>query len=286
MSVPPPSPAARPPRLVGHFVASQALAWLLAAPILGAAVARLAVWAQNFRAPLVIFPLLVGCGLGLLLVALMRLGRIGHRATIWSGVIAAVAVAVAGQHYFSFLDFKAALMAEKKPQGISLEAFEAVRETRPDAAGDFAGFMHRQAALGRSVTAAPKPGGAEFTLRGAAAWASWAIDGLLVLLSTATIIYFACRTPYCSLCRSWYRTTRTGPLAAETARRVAEAAALASEELTGAARYRLSHCASGCGPSRLELAYGGQGIEAWLAATQREQVVRVLDGESGSQEGN
>ena len=105
------SAAAGDPRLVGRFVASQAVLWMLAAPILGAAVARLAVWVQNFRAPLLIFPLLVGCGLGLLLVGLMRLGQIGHRATISSGALLAVAVAVAGQHYFSFLDSKAALSA-------------------------------------------------------------------------------------------------------------------------------------------------------------------------------
>ena len=106
---------------------------MLAAPILGAAVARLAVWVQNFRSPLLIFPLLVGCGLGLVLVGLMRLGQVGHRATLWSGAMLAVAVAVAGQHYFSFLDAKAALAAQK-PQDLPLEAFQEFQETRlPDA---------------------------------------------------------------------------------------------------------------------------------------------------------
>ena len=129
------SAAAGPPRLVGRFVASHALIWLLAAPILGVVVARLAVWAQCFRAPLLIFPLLVGCGLGLMLVGVMRLGQLGHRATVWSGAVLAVAVAVAGQHYISFLDFKAAMIAQR-PQALSLAEFQGMM---PDASTDFAG---------------------------------------------------------------------------------------------------------------------------------------------------
>jgi hypothetical protein len=267
------SAAAVHPRRVGRFVASQALLWLLAAPILGATVARVAVWGQNFASPLLIFPLLVGCGLGLLLLGLMRLGQVGHRPTLWSGAMLAVAVAVAGQHYFSFRDFKTALIAEKR-QGLSLAEFP---EIMPEAATDFAKFMQRQAAWGRPVTT-------EFVLRGAAAWASWAFDGLLLLLAASTIVYLACRAPYCRICRSWHRTIRAGSLTADMARRMVDAASLPIEEPPGAAQYRLSHCASGCGPSRLELACRGQPqtevVEAWLSAAQREQVARVLDGES------
>jgi hypothetical protein len=271
------SAAARPSQLVGRFVTAQALLWMLAAPLVGAVVARGAVWAENFRAPLVIFPLAVGGGLGLLLAGLMRFGQIGHRATIWSGAILAVATAAAGQHYFSFLDFKAELIAQK-PQLLGLEEF---REMMPGAATDFGRYMQRQAAGGRAVTA-------EFKLRGAAAWASWVVDGLLMLIAALAIVYLACRAPYCSVCRSWYRTTRAGPLAADTAQRMAEAASLVIAEPLDAAQYRLSHCVSGCGPSRLELAPGGRQktkvVEAWLSAAQREQVVRVLDRE-GHEEG-
>jgi hypothetical protein len=275
------APAASRPRMVGRFAGPQALLWMLAAPALGVAVARLAVWAQNFWAPLLIFPLLVGCGLGLWLVGVMRLGQVGHRATIWSGAVLAATVAAAGQHYMSFLDFKAALIAQK-PQGFALEDFQG---TMPDAATDFSRFMQRQAVLGRPVTA-------EYRLRGAAAWASWAIDGLLTLLAAGTVVYLACRAPYCSVCRSWYRTTRAGPLPADRARRLAEAAALSIEGPLGSAQYRLSHCVGGCGPGRLELAgapmyswVGGQQrtkvVEAWLSAAQRAEVARVLDAEIG-----
>ena len=266
--------AAEPPRLVGRFVASQALLWMLAAPVLAR---RLRAWrcgCRTIRAPLLIFPLLVGCGLGLLLAGLTRLGQVGHRATLWSGAILAVAVAVAGQHYCSFLDFKAAVLVQKS-QGSSLAEF-------PDMM-PFSWFMHRQATLGRPVTA-------NFKLRGAAAWASWAADGLLLLLAASAIVHLAYRTPYCSLCRSWYRTTRAGPVTAETARRLAEAAGLpigeppAGTVYPWSAQYRLSHCVSGCGPCRLELAASGRDktkvVEAWLSAAERERVARVLDGEN------
>ncbi len=272
-------------RPVGRFVAVHALIWMLAAPVLGAAVARVAVWVENFRAPLVIFPLLVGCGLGLALAALMRVGQIGHRATIWSGAVVAVAVTVLGQHFFSFLDFKAAVAAQK-PQGISLEAFEAVQEMRPDGSPNFARFMQRQATEGRPMNAGFNGWftTGEYRLRGMAAWASWGVDGLLMLAATSTVVYLASRRPYCSVCRSWYRTTRAGPLAADRARQMAKAALLPVEDPLRGGQYRLSHCVSGCGPCRLELACRGRVktavVEAWLSAAQLGQVVRVLDGES------
>ena len=99
-----------------------------------------------------IFPLLLGTGLGLMLLVVMRLGHVGHRGTVWIGAILAVAVAVAGQHYFSFVDWKrdeAAKVAQQF-QGKSLFGIE---EMLPAASTNFVAFMQRQAALGRHVTA-------------------------------------------------------------------------------------------------------------------------------------
>ena len=63
---------------------------------------------------------------------------------------------------------------------------------------------------------------------------------------------------------------------------MAAAAVLPPDKVCGPARYRLSHCLSGCGEARLELACDGKGSgkvgEAWLLAAQREQVGHVLDG--------
>jgi hypothetical protein len=259
------------PRLVGHFVGFQAILWFLATPLLGISVARVAVWVQGFRAPLVLFPLLVGIGLGLLLVAAMRRAQVGHRATVLSGTILAAAVAVAGQHYFSFLDFQAALTAQK-PHGIALDDFQGIM---PDVSTSFTRFMQRQAMQGRPVTG-------EYSLRGAIAWASWSFDGLLSLFAVLAIVRMALRTPYCSHCRSWYRTTRAGPISGGRALRAAKVVSLPIEESLDEARYRLAQCISGCGPSRLEIAYRGGGkngvVESWLSAAQREGILRILEG--------
>ena len=280
MSIQRNSPAASRPRLVGRFVASQALVWMLAAPILGAAVARLAVWVQNYWAPLLIFPLLVGCGLGLLLVGLMRLGQVGHRATIWSGAVLAVAVAVAGQHYFSFRDAKAALAAQK-PQDLPLEAFQDFQETRPqemrpDASADFVRFMQRQAARGRAVTAT-------LVFRGAAAWASWATDGLLCCWPRGRSSTWLAGPRIAVVCRSWYRTTRT-------ARWLPTRRGGWPKRRRCRSRNRLAQLAIAFPTVRAVAGRAGWNwpsaakrrtkvVEAWLSAAQREQVARVLDGE-------
>jgi len=271
------SPVDPPQR--GRFVVWHALVWLMAAPLLGTAVARAAVWIEHFRAPLVIFPLLAGCGLGLLLVLLMRLAQIGHRPTLLIGAVLAVIAAVAGQHGFSYLDYRAARaeFIAQKHEGLSLEDLPEMMSVAPPS---FADYMRAQAAVGRPITE-------KFVLRGAAAWASWAVDGLLVLATTVAIVSIAGRAPYCNVCRSWYRTVRTGALGGDAAVKLAEAASLRIAEPLGAAHYRLSHCASGCGPARLQLARdGAQGdarrCEAWLVAVERERVVKVLDNERGS----
>ena len=176
-----------PPHRGGRFVAAQAALWMLAAPILGAAVARVAVWAEGFWAPLLVFPLLVGGGLGLLLFGVMRLGQVGHRATLATGAVLAVAAAVGGEHYFSFLDFRAAIIA-RRPAELPLADFQ---EVMPASSGNFVRFMERQAASGRPVTA-------KLHLRGAAAWASWAVDGLLMLAAALAVVGLGWQTPYCS----------------------------------------------------------------------------------------
>jgi hypothetical protein len=269
---PPRAAVELPPR--GRFIGLQALAWLLAAPLLGAAVARAAVWAEHVRAPLLIFPLLIGGGLGLLLVAMMRVLNIGHRPTLLIGAVLAAVVAAAGQHYIHFRDYadaRAAFLAQKQDGGL-LGQFQKVM---PTVAPSFSDYMRGQARRGRAITA-------DYSLRGAAAWASWALDGMLLLAAAVAIVYVFSRSPYCRVCRSWYRLVRGGRVDGATAARLAEAAGLKIDEPVATARYRLSHCASGCGSARFQLACDdGKGStrqgEAWLAAAEREGVVRVLD---------
>ena len=258
----------------GRFIASQALVWLLAAPLLGAAVARAAVWAEHVRAPLLIFPLVVGAGLGLLLVAVMRLAHIGHRPTLIVGAVMAAVVAAAGQHYIHYREYanaRAAFLAQKQDDGL-LGQFQ---EMMPVAAPTFADYMRGQARLGRAITAG-------YSLRGAAAWASWLLDGSFLIAMAVAVVYAFSRTPYCRDCRSWYRPVRGGRVDGDAAARLAEAAGLKIGRPIATARYRLSHCASGCGLARLQLACDDEHgstrhFESWLAAAEREGVVRVLD---------
>jgi hypothetical protein len=261
------------PRLVGRFVLPQALLVLLAALVSGAAVARLAVWIQNYRAPLIVFPVLVGCGLGLAMVAAMRLAHAGHRATVWSGLVLAVAIAVTGQHFCSFLDWRSARL-ERRQKEHSLGELLVLDEMKPERATDFWQFMRQQADDGRPLTPT-------YSLRGAAAWASWIVDGLLTLAAAGTIVFLACRTPYCDKCRSWYHAIRTGSLSAFRARQLAEAASMSVAGPLGGARYRYSQCIGGCSPSRLEMACEGpagrKALEAWLWGDERQRVLSILE---------
>jgi hypothetical protein len=231
------------------------------------------VWAEHIRAPLLVFPLVIGFGLGLLLAAVMRLAQIGHQPTLIAGAMLAAIIASAGQHYFQYRDFidaRAAILAQKSNQGFA-GAFAEMMPTAPS----FADYMLWQAREGRAITA-------KYSLRGAAAWASWALDSMLLIAAAVAMVYASSRSPYCSACRSWYRPVRTGQVKGETAARLADAAAVKIDWPSTTARYRLSHCASGCGPARLQLAFGDedghmQQAEAWLTAAGREEVTRVLD---------
>jgi hypothetical protein len=264
-----------------RFVATQTLIWCLASPLLGVAAARVAVWAQRVRAPVLIFPLLVGCGVGLALAALMRLAQIGHRPTLVFGAVLAALLAAAGQHYFSYRDYvdaRATFLAQK-PENAMLEA---LGEKIPVATPGFAGYMCGQARVGRPLFDIK---GETVALRGATAWASWGIDGLITLASAVAIVYVFARSPYCNACRSWYRTVRSGRLGSDIAPRLADAADMPIEQPVAAAHYRLTHCASGCGSARLELTWETsegrvQRGEAWLDSAAREGVMKVLDGQA------
>ena len=61
--------------------------------------------------------------------------------------------------------------------------------------------MCRQAKVGRPI-------GFGRVLKGWAAWASWGVDGLLVLVAALAIVIPAIRQPFCNTCRSWYSTIR------------------------------------------------------------------------------
>jgi hypothetical protein len=250
--------------------------WLPGGLLLGALAAWTAVDAQLYFAPLLIFPLLVGIGLGAVLVLLMRVGQVGHRPTILLGTALAALTAVAGQHYFSYL---AARQRERQQSTMIDKAKAALPELAdrlPAAATEnFGDFLRRQAGQGRSV----------FNLlvaRNGGAWALWTVEGLLTLAAALGVVIPAMRLPFCPRCRSWYRATRSARFSAAVVRRIARLIEVETAERIRSGRCRLLNCSSGCGPTGCELSWEDNAgntffAQVWLDTAARNGVVQVFD---------
>jgi hypothetical protein len=251
--------------------------WLPACLALGVSVAWAAVVAQDYFAPLIIFPLLVGVGLGAILVGLMRLGQVGNRPTVLLGAALAVAASVLGQHYIQY--WSECRRVERQVdqfRPVPLEYSQLFRDYGPKPPANFVAYLRAQAAIGRDM----KIHG--YVARGRVAWLSWAIDGLLVLLATLAMVVPAMRLPFCNHCRSWHRVTRSGRIDAWMAGRLAELIDLRAVGPLTSARYRLLNCIGGCGPTGFELSWqqsrgSAFSVQAWLDAECRDQITRVLD---------
>jgi hypothetical protein len=273
---PPPGPA--------RFTWSGLGLCLLATPVVGLVWARIGQVVESYRAPAVVFPVLVGVFTGLTVVGLVRLMRIGHRPTILAAAVLAAAVAAAGQHYLRYLTYRSNYqqhLSSGLPPGARPLAGSGVERNMP---GDlsppgFGGYLQAQAdRVGRQL-----PFG--YLAKGWAVWLSWAIDALLVVAGAVMVTIPAVRVPYCSQCRSWYRTVRNGKIDLATAVRLAGLLDVEPPERPRSARYRLSACQGGCGPSRCELSWEhGAGVDlvrTWLDVQKRNEVAAVLDGLAG-----
>jgi hypothetical protein len=258
--------------------------WGPASLVLGGIAGWLAVEAQVYFAPLLLFPVLVGVGLGAMLVGLMRVTEIGDRPVLLAGTVLAVVVAVAGQHYLSYRQALRHHREDSASVQKAREAFgELLRGRLPEPPGSFLDYMDEQARQGRPLFWG-------HAAEGWNAWASWAVDAILVLAAALAMVVPAARQPYCGRCHTWYRTVRGGRISVATAQGVAGLAAMEVPADAKWARYRLSHCRGGCGPARLELSCentAGQllAATAWLDAERRSRVIAVLDAEAAVQEG-
>ncbi len=272
-------PEAVPPKSAvlagGRFRWPAFLLWMPAAAGLGAVTAWLAVGAQFYFSPLLLFPILVGTGLGAVNVGLMRLAQMGNRPTVILGTLLSAAVAVVGPHY---LDYRHALARSQHQMeaAIGKGAPPAVARVLVAPPESFADYLRRQADLGRPLTAS-------WSLFGWKAWLSWAVDGLLVAAAAFAIVIPATRLPYCNSCGTWYRTIRAGRTPQAAAQRLAEVAAATLDAPAKGVRYRLSCCQGGCGPTRLELFWettdrgDPASLEAWLDVPQRNLATQALD---------
>ena len=260
-----------------RFSGSKALVWLPLCAVQGLAVAWAAVLAQQYYAPLVLFPLLVGVCLGASSVGLMRLLQLGHRSTILAGLGLAFVLVVVGQHYLRYrLD-----LAQTRSDAATFQKAQALfpdlaAGSAPVPPGSFGEYLRWQAARGRPLHL----GG--YIARDGVAWFSWGVDAVLVLLAAVAVMRPAWRQPYCSDCRSWYRTIRSGRLSTAAGQRLALLAEIALLSPPPWVRYRLSDCNSGCGPARLMLFWedsqGNQAAaETWLTAEGRRRVTALLD---------
>lgn len=280
-----PTPNENGPPMSGRFSWIKFVVWLAVAPVLGAIAALVAVSAQFFFAPLLIFPILIGIGLGGMLVGLQRVAQVGHRPTLWLGAVVAAAAAIGGQHYISYREARSRieqqeaeniLEAQQKAPNLPPEFFQGMGPRPP---ANFAEYMRHQAADGRPIIGQRRASGTW-------AWVSWAIDGLLLLLAAGAVMIPASRQPFCNRCQSWYRTVRGGKISPLTARQVAEAGDMVLTERVKSARCRLSNCSSGCGLTRLELSWeepdGRTYLNTvWLDADRRDRIGRLLDDENG-----
>jgi hypothetical protein len=267
------------PEAGGRFLWRGPAVALLAAPLLGAIAAWGAHAAEPYFAPLVIFPLVVGLSLGAMLVGLLRTVQLAHRPTIWTGLLLAAVVAVAGQHYLAYRAAREAALRDAEKYQQAQSAFpEQVQGHLPRLPQDPLDYMQREALRGRPLLG-------QYSARGWLAWLSWGVDGLLVLAAAVLVVLPAAGQPYCNRCLSWYCTTRSGRLDGLCARRLAEVAGAEEPppaEQVRSARYRLLSCRSGCGPTGFELVWEDRQhnatlVRGWLDAEARDRVVRTLE---------
>jgi hypothetical protein len=161
----------------------------------GGAMAWLAAQLQQLRSPWLVFPIVTGLALGAMLVGLVRLAQAGHRPTVVAVTLLAAAALTVGQHYFSFR----AILRTTRQKAPELEKARllfpenslAGSPVPPPSLGP---FLRWQAARGRPI--------GRFVARGGLAWASWALDGLLIVAAALAVVLPSIRRPYCNHCRS------------------------------------------------------------------------------------
>jgi hypothetical protein len=263
----------------GPFSGRKLAIWLPGIIIIGLVVAWGAVEAQFYFAPLVIFPVMVGIGLGALLIGLMRSGQVGHRPTIIIGTILAGMIAAAGQHYFIYYSAKKSVQNQAP-------IIKQAQETFPEFMGDrlhappagFIDYMSQQAARGRPLLF-------NYAASGLMAWISWAMDGLLVLMGAMAVVIPAMLLPFCGRCQSWYRAIRSAHVSDSTLNHIGQMVGVEEVEHLKSGRCRLICCQSGCGPTGCELYWEDTSgdtffARVWMGAADRNRVMHALDEDS------
>jgi hypothetical protein len=155
--------------------------WLAACLIAGAGIGWGAAFVEQFRAPVLVFPILTGLAVGLCSMGLMWLFRAsGRRAAVW-GTLLAAAVAVVAQHYASYDTVWRAADREERLLAEVRQAFpELVEKRLPPPPASFLDYLQTQAEQGRTIWAG-------CVAKGMTAWGTWGLDAALVLAAAAVV---------------------------------------------------------------------------------------------------
>lgn len=262
------------------------LIWLPVCVALGLLFAWASVALSTRFSPLLVFPLMVGLVLGASLVSLARICQMAHRPTVWTALALSVAAVVVGQHWFSYRQARAAAEHDLVQYQKAQQAFgESVAGRLPAAPSNMGEYLARQANEGRRLDTVF----GSWTARGPVAWLSWTLDAFLILLPATVMVVLALRRPYCDRCGSWYATRRSGPVDAETARRLIDVLEWPAENAAEVTHFRLISCNGGCGTTGLALSCKGRAAAnlpavAWLDDQRRNTVVAVLDNATAAHE--
>lgn len=190
-SQPQDDPSSAGAAVVAEFRWLRLACWLPASLVHGAAVAWLATVAEAFRAPVLLFSVLVGLVLGATLVGSMRLCQVGNRPTILLGTLLAVSATVLGQHYIGYRtasdQARQDAVTYQRAKQVLGEKFQGRIPVPPQGFGE---YLRWRAARGFDVLGR--------RARGLAVWLIWGLDGLLVLAATVLLVAPALRQPYCN----------------------------------------------------------------------------------------
>ena len=146
-------------------------------PITSVAVGAAAAWCasrvESSFSPLLLFPIIVGCVVGLSVARIASwLEMHGRRLVLWCAVVAGLTAAV-GQHYATYQQYRREYM--QTPRDPKWQLVEALRPEL--GVPSFAGYLRAQATVGRAWI-----GG---RWQGSWAWTSWAIDAALLVTAAA-----------------------------------------------------------------------------------------------------
>lgn len=268
---------AQPPDRPARFTAARAVLYAGSAAAAAVIIALLADIVQNdlHWAPLVLFPAVIGVILGGALVGIARLTQTGHRPTLFAAALVAAALAVAGQHFFAFRNHGVDPAASLERARLRA-AFPDMADRLAVPAEDWLEFMRGAAQRGRTL-----PGG--WIVRDSWAWATWAADGVILIVAAMAMVATAARLPFCGRCGTWWRTIRGGRWTApEAGRLVAAVGAEYPPEAVATVRYRLTSCRGGCGPFGLKLLWRDSAgldysCDLWLNAAGRDRVMQLAD---------